>query len=121
MLSTEEVGNRKPEVGSRKAKDNQYHIALLTAFCLLLFAFCFSGCRQDMHDQPKFKPLRPSEFFADGRGSRPLPDGTVARGQLKDDAQFYTGKTEQGAQAVAAQGGTASQGVADSPSQNASI
>jgi len=138
MLSTEEVRSQKSEGGRRKAegsKDNpQFQISnlrwqifpaafrlLLTAFCLLLTAFCFSGCRQDMHDQPKFKPLRPSEFFADGRGSRPPPDGTVARGQLKDDAQFYTGKTEQGAQAVAAQGGTASQGVADSPSQNASI
>ena len=37
-----------------------------------------AGCRQDMHDQPKFIPLRPSEFFADGRSARPLVEGTVA-------------------------------------------
>ena len=36
------------------------------------------GCRQDMHDQPKILPLAASAFFPDGRGSRPLVDGTVA-------------------------------------------
>jgi len=49
------------------------------------------GCRLDMHVQPKVKPLRGSEFFADGRGSRPLIAGTVARGELRDDTYFYTG------------------------------
>lgn len=51
-----------------------------------------SGCRQDMHDQPKLKPLRPSAFFADGRGSRPALEGTVARGTLPRDEAFLTGK-----------------------------
>ncbi len=50
------------------------------------------GCRQDMHDQPKYKPFSASAFFADGRGSRPLVDGTVARGHLNEDTLFYTGK-----------------------------
>ena len=54
------------------------------------------GCRQDMQDQPKFIPLRPSEFFADGRSERPLVEGTVARGHLNDDAAFYTGKGPDG-------------------------
>jgi mono/diheme cytochrome c family protein len=49
-----------------------------------------------MHDQPKFIPLRPSDFFADGRSARPLIDGTVARGHLDDDAAFYTGKGPDG-------------------------
>jgi mono/diheme cytochrome c family protein len=44
-----------------------------------------------MQDQPKYIPLRPSEFFADGRSARPLVEGTVARGHLNDDALFYTG------------------------------
>ena len=44
-----------------------------------------AGCRQDMHDQPKYIPLRESTFFADGRSARPLVAGTVARGQLHDD------------------------------------
>jgi mono/diheme cytochrome c family protein len=49
------------------------------------------GCRSDMHDQPRLKPLRRSDFYADGRGSRPLEPGTVARGQLREDAYFYSG------------------------------
>jgi len=44
-----------------------------------------------MQDQPKYIPLRPSDFFADGRSERPLIDGTVARGHLNDDTAFYTG------------------------------
>jgi len=54
------------------------------------------ACRQDMQDQPKYIPLRPSEFFSDGRSERPLIDGTVARGHLNDDAAFYTGKGPDG-------------------------
>lgn len=50
------------------------------------------ACRQDMHDQPKYVPLRGSTFFADGASARPLPAGTVARGQLHEDAVLYTGK-----------------------------
>lgn len=45
-----------------------------------------------MYDQPKYKPLSRSDFFADERAARPLPDGTVARGFLRADAQLYTGK-----------------------------
>jgi mono/diheme cytochrome c family protein len=60
---------------------------------LVLFA---AGCRQDMHDQPKYKPLRESDFFADKRASRPLVAGTVARGSLREDVLLYTGKLESG-------------------------
>lgn len=58
----------------------------------LVAALSLAGCRQDMHDQPKYKPLKASKFFADGRGSRPLIADTVARGQLNDDEPLYTGK-----------------------------
>ncbi len=51
-----------------------------------------AGCRQDMHNQPKFKPLRESSFYADRRSARPIIEGTVARGQLKEDTYYYTGK-----------------------------
>jgi mono/diheme cytochrome c family protein len=46
-----------------------------------------------MHNQPKYRPLRPSVFFADRSSSRPLVEGTVARGALHDDDAFFTGKT----------------------------
>jgi mono/diheme cytochrome c family protein len=51
-----------------------------------------TGCRQDMHDQPKYTPLRESSFFADGRSARTPVEGTVARGQLRDDPLLYTGE-----------------------------
>ncbi len=66
---------------------------LLTALCLLPTAVLTTGCRQDMHDQPKYTPLRPSNFFNDGRSARPLVEGTVARGQLKEDDLLFTGKS----------------------------
>ena len=49
-----------------------------------------------MHDQPKYIPLRPSDFFGDGRSERPLIAGTVARGHLNDDTAFHTGKGPDG-------------------------
>ena len=50
-----------------------------------------AGCRQDMHDQPKFFPQRGTSFYADGRSVRPQVENTVARGQLHEDTYFYTG------------------------------
>jgi len=49
------------------------------------------GCRQDMHNQPKFIPQRGTDFFADHRSARPQVENTVARGQLQEDSYFYTG------------------------------
>jgi mono/diheme cytochrome c family protein len=45
-----------------------------------------------MHDQPKYIPLRQATGFPDERSARPVIAGTVARGQLRDDALLYTGK-----------------------------
>jgi hypothetical protein len=50
-----------------------------------------AGCRQDMHNQPKFVPQRGTTLFADGRSARPQVENTVARSQLHEDAYFYTG------------------------------
>jgi hypothetical protein len=47
-----------------------------------------------MHNQPRYEPLEASSFFADGRASRPLVSGTVARGQLRTDRHFYLGKVD---------------------------
>jgi mono/diheme cytochrome c family protein len=58
---------------------------------LVLLAAAVTACRQDMHDQPKYRPLRGSEIFADKRSARPFVPGTVARGTLREDAVLYTG------------------------------
>lgn len=54
-------------------------------------ALLLSGCRQDMQDQPRYQAYGASRFFDDGRDMRLPQPGTVARGQLQDDAFFYTG------------------------------
>ncbi|MFN7996197.1 MAG: cytochrome c [Bryobacteraceae bacterium] len=43
---------------------------------ILFLAMLFAGCRRDMFDQPKVRPLRDSQFFTDGRSARPVPAGT---------------------------------------------
>jgi hypothetical protein len=55
-------------------------------------AMLLSGCRLDMHVQPKYLPYEPTDFFGDGRSERPVITGTVARGHLHDDELFYTGQ-----------------------------
>ena len=62
--------------------------------CFAGFAFLVAGCRQDMHDQPKYIPLRESTFFADGRSARAPVAGTVARDELHEDVLLYTGKLD---------------------------
>jgi len=57
-----------------------------------LLALGIAGCRQDMHNQPKYVPLRSGMFFADGRSARLQVPFTVARGHLNEDSYFYTGK-----------------------------
>ncbi len=63
----------------------------IAALCALAGAGLLAGCRQDMHDQPKFFPQRGTSFYADGRSVRPQVENTVARGQLHEDTYFYTG------------------------------
>jgi len=69
----------------------QSRFALLV-FAALLLALGLSGCRQDMHNQPKFIPLRSNTFYPDQRSARDPVPGTVARGQLDEDTYFFTGK-----------------------------
>lgn len=62
-----------------------------TIIGLTIFSF---GCRYDMQDQPRYKPFKKSDFFSDDKAMRDLPEGTVARGFLRENKAFYTGKKE---------------------------
>jgi mono/diheme cytochrome c family protein len=53
-----------------------------------------AGCRQDMHNAPRYEVYEASSSFPDGRASRTAPVGTVARGQMRDDEWLYTGKVD---------------------------
>lgn len=75
---------------SRRPEWTSARTALIaTAVVSLLLA---AGCRRDMQDQPKMKPLRGSSFFADGLSARQPVEGTVPRGFLRTDTEFFTGK-----------------------------
>ncbi len=68
---------------------------------LALWALCAAGlaltggtgCRQKMADQPYYRPLEGTDFFPDGRASRPLERGTVHRGQFLECDPIATGLT----------------------------
>jgi len=64
----------------------------LRRWVALTACFGFAACQQKMADQPRYEPLQKSEFFDDQRASRPLVEGTVARGHLDADEQLYSGK-----------------------------
>ena len=78
------TGIRKQGSGMKAARA----LSAISAFGLMML---LAGCRQDMHDQPKFFPQRGTDFYADGRSARPQVENTVARSQFHQDAYFYTG------------------------------
>lgn len=69
-----------------RARRRTTHLALIAASLIV------AGCRQDMHDNPRYDPLEQSDFFRDGRSQRPLVPNTVPRGFLHADEFYYTGK-----------------------------
>ena len=81
---------RDPGSGARDPGMRRIAVLVIAAASVLVV----TGCRQDMHNQPKYRGLRPSAFFADGSSARPLVDGTVARGTLKEDEAFFTGRVD---------------------------
>lgn len=70
----------------KRVRTSAFRLACLGLLLLFL------GCRPDMFQQPKYNPLSSSDFFTNGAGSRPLVPGTVARGHLEANQEFYTGK-----------------------------
>lgn len=75
------------------------------ALAMLLISGCYQGrpsknepihLNPNMDHQQKVRPQSESNFFADGSGMRIPPEGTVARGRLRADDKYYTGKDENG-------------------------
>ena len=75
----------------RAARSPKLIYGLLVSVCVLA-AGC--GVRFDMQDQPRYRAYKKSEFFSDNRASRDTPEGTVARGLLKDNKALHTGKID---------------------------
>lgn len=78
---------------------------LLVLLATVFTVGCYQGRPSDkppihlnpnMDNQPKYRPQAESRFFADSATMRPLVPGTVARGELHDDLQYYTGRDARG-------------------------
>ena len=65
-----------------------------TLVAVALLAGTVAGCRQDMHDAPRYDPYEASAIFPGGASAQPLVEGTVARGHLNDDTLLETGKID---------------------------
>jgi len=83
-MQGQSVERRGKSVGMKRL---QYILGMGSMAAMLVV----TGCRQDMHDEPKFFPQRGTTFYPDGRSVRPQVENTVARGQLHEDTYFYTG------------------------------
>jgi mono/diheme cytochrome c family protein len=90
LIATEALSHG--EFVSKAQKGLRASVTLWPFLLLCVLSGFVAGCRQDMHDQPKYIPLRESTFFNDARSARPFVQGTVARGELREDTLLYTGK-----------------------------
>jgi mono/diheme cytochrome c family protein len=87
MLRLSKISRRGMEAGRPRTAQRAR-----LPYSIIFAVLALTGCRQDMHDQPRFKPLAQSDFYSDLRSARTPVEGTVARGQLHEDSYFYTGK-----------------------------
>ena len=93
--ATQKLRALAPEV--LRSSSRVIYETALTVSRLLMFVVAIAlvslaaGCGsllQDMANQPKNRPLSPSDFFADGRSERPILENTVAHGAITDDELF---------------------------------
>jgi mono/diheme cytochrome c family protein len=113
MMSKSEI---KPQMNADKRRSRSaficVHLRPVLLAALVLLLLLNGGCRRDMQDQPKMKPYRGTSFFGDGLSSRQPIEGTVARGFLRSDTAYYTGKKTGALPAASPTPGTAQPGNA---------
>src|SRR5215813_5001398 len=90
VIRRDSIGGGDCGLRTADSSDRRHNVLLL----LLLLIAGTVTCRQDMHDQPKFKGYRGTSFFPDKRSARPVLEDTVARGQLRENEAFATGKKD---------------------------
>jgi len=73
---------------------NLTSLSRVRALAVVLVSLALAGCRQDMHDAPRYEPLEASTFFANGQASRALVANTVPRGLLREDTHLNEGRVD---------------------------
>lgn len=92
MKFPSEIAGLKPPQRARNARRGPRQRPRATyVICVVL---ALTACRQDMHDAPRIEAYEANAFFPDQRGSRVPPQGTVARGWLRENEALYTGKVD---------------------------
>jgi mono/diheme cytochrome c family protein len=66
----------------------------VTAILLCVVALFAAGCRQDMHDTPRYEAYEATDQVTGAAAARIAPTGTAARGLLREDEALNTGKIE---------------------------
>jgi mono/diheme cytochrome c family protein len=64
------------------------------AVLLCVVGLFAAGCRQDMHDTPRYEAYEATDQVTGAAAARIAPAGTVARGLLRADEALYTGKID---------------------------
>jgi mono/diheme cytochrome c family protein len=83
---------QKAQMAQRPQKAQMAQSQLLVLAILAAVALV-AGCRQDMHDAPRYEAFEASSAVGgDNRASRIPPVGTVPRGWLREDEALYSGK-----------------------------
>ena len=91
-----EVRGQKSEVSKKTGAKRRTRL-LTFDFLLLTFLAAAAGCRQDMHDAPRYDPYESSAIFRNASSAQPLVPGTVPRSDvagavLNEDELLNTGK-----------------------------
>jgi len=65
----------------------------LLALATVMLTLAGVGCyQQQMGNQERYDPLEQSELYPNQMASRPLVEGTVPRGHLREDTHMYQGR-----------------------------
>jgi mono/diheme cytochrome c family protein len=84
---------------------SRFVLGVLALVSVVVLSACARGCTSSrppihlnpsMDNQPKVRPQTASTFFYNGGAMREPVPGTIAIGDLKEDAAFFTGKQADG-------------------------
>jgi mono/diheme cytochrome c family protein len=88
-----EVGRAGEQKSSRAAEACCRNIVLLF-FCSPALLLFYTGCSQEMANQPRFDAMEPVPGLPEGLASLGPVQGTVARGELVLDDPYFSGRAD---------------------------
>jgi mono/diheme cytochrome c family protein len=96
MLSTDKAKQKGQWGNHKRIRRQPRGLRVVVSFLTIVWCLFPMACSQQMSNQPKYEPLEPSSFFDNTTSARPLVEGTVPRGSLREDTLLYTGRSDGG-------------------------